>query len=103
MVAGDNTNTTIFGYIGASDRYHSDYVAVHIRFAKDFDISSLPKSVRAYPCMTINFTPKAGNAKNETGFKRLRRIMKALEGRNIEVVMPFANSITEAEFYARYA
>jgi len=103
MIAGDNTNTTLFGYIGPSQPHHTEYVAVQILFAENFDIGSLPKSVRAHPCMTINFTPKEGNTKNEAGFKRLRRIMKALEGRNVEVVMPYGNSITEAEFFARYA
>jgi hypothetical protein len=52
--------------------------------------------------MTITCTPTAKNAKNETGIKRLRRILKALEGRNVKVVMPYANSITEDEFFARY-
>lgn len=103
MIAGDNTNTTLFNYIGPSQPDHGEYVAVQIRFAEDFDISTLPKSVRAYPCMSINFTPKEGNAKNETGLKRLRRIMKALEGRNVEVVKRYANSLTEEEFFARYA
>lgn len=103
MIFGDNTNTTLIGYVGPSQPDHVEYVAVEIFFAEDFDIGSLPKSVRAHPCMTIICTPKAKNAKNETGIKRLRRILKALEGRNVEVVMPYANSITEAEFFARYA
>jgi hypothetical protein len=53
--------------------------------------------------MTIECTPTAANPKNEAGIKRLRRILKSLEGCKVKVLMPYANSITEAEFFARYA
>jgi len=99
----DRTTTTVITYIGPTDRAHTDYVAVDICFAKDFDLESLPKSVRAYSSMTIVCTPTAGNPKNEAGIKRLRRILKSLEGCKVKVLMPYANSITEAEFFARYA
>jgi hypothetical protein len=102
MLNEDHTTTTLIAYIGPSQTTHVEYVAAEIYFAEDFDINSLPKSVRAYPKMTITCTPTAKNAKNETGIKRLRRILKALEGRNVKVVMPYANSITEDEFFARY-
>jgi len=99
----DRTTTTIITYSGPTKREHTNYAGVNISFAKDFDLESLPKSVRAHSCMRIDCTPKAENSKNETGIKRLRRILKALEGRNVKVLMPFTNSITEDEFFARYA
>jgi hypothetical protein len=99
----DITTTTIITYCGPTERVRNNYAAVNITFQSDFDIESLPKSVRAYPAMTIDCTPKTGNSKNETGIKRLRRILKALEGRKVKVLMPFTNSITEEEFFARYA
>jgi hypothetical protein len=70
-------------------------------FAEDFDMSSLPKSVRAKRRMTIDCTPREGNVKNEAGVKRLRRILKALEGTPVEINMPYSNNITEEEFFAR--
>jgi hypothetical protein len=99
----DRNKTTIITYSGPTKPEHTNFAAVHITFQSDFDIESLPKSVRAYPAMTIDCTPRAKNSKNETGIKRLRRILKALEGRNVKILMPFTNSITQEEFFARYA
>ena len=99
----DRTTTTLITYIGPTQREHNDYAAVDICFAYDFDLEGLPKSVRAYRSMTIRCTPTAGNSKNGAGIKRLRRILKALEGRKVKVLMPYATSITEDEFFARYA
>ena len=99
----DRSKTTILTYCGPTKPDHTEFAAVTISFALDFDLESLPKSVRARSGMTIDCTPRAGNSKNETGIKRLRRILKALEGRNVKVLMPFTNSITQEEFFARYA
>ena len=99
----DTTTTTLVEYIGPSAADHSSYLAAKIRFADNFDYTTLPKSVRAAQLMTINCTPKAGNTKNETGVKRLRRILKALEGTPIETRMSYSNSITEEEFFRRAA
>jgi hypothetical protein len=99
----DNTETTLITYVGPSRPDDVEYVCVEIQFAKDFDLGSLPKSVRAHSWTTIKFTPTDKNPRNEAGIKRLRRIMKALEGRKVEVVNRYRNCITEDEFFARYA
>ncbi len=99
----DTTTQTLIIYVGQTNAGHSSYTAAQIRFADNFDMASLPKSVRAHRLMTVNCTPTKGNEKNESGIKRLRRILKALEGTPVEVLMPHINSITENEFFARAA
>ena len=103
MFTEDNTTQTLITYVGKASPEHSSYTAATIMFAEDFDMASLPKSVRAHRLMTINCTPRAGNKKNEAGIKRLRRILKALEGTKVKVIMPYGNSITEEDFFARSA
>ena len=101
---GQNTDTdTLIAYVGPSQDAHGEYLAVEILFAETFDISGLPKSVRAKRMMWINCTPRDGNAKNEAGVKRLRRILKALDGTPVKVLQCYGNSITEAEFFKRAA
>jgi len=97
----DTKSQTLIAYVGPSTPEQANYLAAQIRFADDFDTASLPKSVRAYRRTTIDCTPRAGNQKNETGVKRLRRILKGLEGTKVKVVTPYANSITEKDFFAR--
>ena len=103
-IGSENTDTqTIIQYVGPKDASHTDYLAAMIYFSADFDLSALPKSVRAYRMMTVRCTPSASNEKNEAGIKRLRRILKALEGTPVKVTAPYSNSISEEEFFARAA
>ena len=103
-VGNEDTKTqTLIAYVGKTSPEQHNYTAAQIRFADDFDISSLPKIVRAYRSMTINCTPRNGNEKNEAGIKRLRRILKALEGTKVKIITPYGNSITEEEFFVRCA
>jgi len=95
----DTATQTLITYVG-NLAGHSSYTAAKILFADNFDMASLPKSVRAHRLMTVNCTPTKGNEKNESGIKRLRRILKALEGTPVKVLMSSANSITEEEFFA---
>lgn len=97
----DTSAQTLITYVGPTSAEHSSYMAATILFAKNFDVASLPKSVRAHRLMTVRCTPTSGNEKNEAGIKRLRRILKALEGTTVKVIMPYSNSITEDEFFAR--
>ena len=99
----DTKTTTLISYIGPLTEDHPSYAAAKIFIAEDFDIASLPKSVRAHRLMTIDCTPRAENAKNETGIKRLRRILKALDQHKVKVITTYGNSLTEDEFFARYA
>ena len=99
----DTINQTLIAYYGPSEADHSGYAAVMILFAEQFDMASLPKSARAHRLTTINCTPRSDNAKNETGIKRLRRILKGLDGHAVKVITPYGNSLSEEEFFARYA
>lgn len=100
-VGNENTSTqTLITYVGRNDETHHKYALAEILFADNFDMTSLPKSARARRITTIHCTPREGNAKNEAGIKRLRRILKALEGHNVKVLMPYANSVTEDEFFS---
>lgn len=99
----DTKATTVIQYFGPVTAEHSEYTGVTILFADDFDHKALPKSVRAHKMMTIDCTPRAGNELNETGIKRLRRILAALEGTPVVRTMPYGNSITEEEFFSRAA
>jgi hypothetical protein len=85
-------------YIGPVTAEHTNYVAVHIRFADNFDLTALPKSANARRLMRIDFTARETNAKNEAGMKRLARILKALDGTPVKVGMPYGNSITAERF-----
>lgn len=96
----DTKTQTLISYVGKVSPEQHSYTAATILFADDFDIASLPKSVRAHRYMTVDCTPRRGNAKNEAGVKRLRRILKALEDTKVKVITPYANSITEEEFFA---
>ena len=97
----DTKSQTLITYVGPSTPEHANYLAAEILFADDFDTASLPKSVRARRLMTIDCTPRADNQKNETGVKRLRSILKGLEGTKVKVITPYGNSITEEDFFAR--
>lgn len=96
----DRTTQTLISYVGPTSAEHTAYLAASIRFADNFDLSALPKSLRAHRLMTVRCTPRNDNEKNEAGIKRLRRILKALEGTPVKVIMPYTNSITEQEFFA---
>lgn len=100
-VGNENTTTqTLISYTAPLDGEQNKYAGVSILFADDFDMSTLPKSVRAHKLTRIHCSPSKGNVKNEAGIKRLRRILKALEGHNVKVLMPYANSVTEDDFFA---
>ena len=99
----DTRTTTLIEYVGPSSAEHSSYLADRILFGDNFDHNALPKSVRAAKMMTINCTPRADNVKNEAGMKRLRRILKALDGTPVLIRMPYGNSITAEEFFKRAA
>ena len=97
----DTKSQTLITYVGPSTPEQSNYLAATILFAEDFDTASLPKSARARRLMTIDCTPRADNQKNETGVKRLRSILKGLEGTKVKIITPYSNSITEEDFFAR--
>lgn len=92
-------NVTAMTYIGPKQEDDPNYIAVMICFADDFDFDSLPKSVRARPTMTINFTGTDKNPKNEAGLKRLNRILEALEGKPVELEFGSENNLTQEEFF----
>lgn len=104
MYVGDeDTKTqTLITYIGPTNT-DPERLCAKILFADNFDMASLPKSVRAHRMMTVNCTPTIGNKKNEAGIKRLRRVLKALKGTPVKILMPYGNSITEADFFTRAA
>jgi len=92
-------NQTIISYVAPKNADDNAYSAAHIKFSSEFDIDSLPKSVRASRSMKIDCTPKGDNKKNETGIKRLCRVLKALEGTPVKVEMTYGNSVTKEEFF----
>lgn len=98
----DITTTTVINYVAPTMPHHDSYAMVCITFAEDFDWASLPKSARARRITRIDFTPNDSNPKNESGIKRLRTILKALEGSKVKVLGGYSNSVTEEQFLARY-
>lgn len=93
----DTSKTTLIACVGPYDG--STYIAAEILFAKDFDMSVLPASLRAHRLMTIRFSAVRGNEKNEGGMKRLKRILKVLEAHQTKVIMPYKNSITLEQLF----
>jgi hypothetical protein len=103
-VGNENTATqTLITYVGPASAKDTGYLAATILFAESFDLSALPKSLRARRMMKVVCTPTSANEKNEEGIKRLRRILRALEGTPVKVIMPYGNSISEEDFFARAA
>lgn len=93
----DTKTTTLIACVGPFDG--SNYTAAQILFAEDFDMSILPASLRARRFMTIRFSAVRGNEKNETGIKRLKRILKVLEAHQHKVIMPYQNSVTLEQLF----